>query len=167
MAALAPAVWDQNGSGDWPASHTGGEAAKGTSGVVAAVKNGNGTIGYADKSATAGMKIAKLGENGAYAGPTAAEAQKVLDASKQVFGRAANDQALNLDRKAAGYPYILVSYAIVCEDYKDDATANLVKGYIGYIASDQGQRDAQATAGNAPLPSALSAKVKTAIDSIK
>lgn len=166
LSSLAPAVWTDKASGDWPTSLA-GEAAKGTSGVVAAVKNGSGTIGYADESATAGLNHVKLGEGGAYVGPTAEEAAKIVDASKPVEGRAANDLALNLDRTAAGYPYILVSYAIACEDYQDDATAKLVKGYLGYLASEQGQKDAAAAAKSAPLSSTLSAKVTASVNSIK
>ena len=82
-------------------------------------------------------------------------------------GRSANDLALNLDRTAAGYPFVLTAYAIVCEDYKDDTEGALVKSYIGYISSDQGQQDAETAAGSAPLSSALAAKVKTSVDSIK
>ncbi len=166
LSSLAPSVWTDKASGDWPRTLS-GEAAKGTSGVVAAVKNGSGTIGYADESATAGLSHAKLGEGGAFVGPTAEEAAKIVDASKTVEGRSANDLALKLDRAAAGYPYILVSYAIACEDYQDDDTAKLVRGYLGYIASEQGQKDAAAAAKSAPLSSALSAKVTTSINSIK
>ena len=43
-AAAGPAVWSRR----WPVK--GGEAAEGTSGVVAAVTSGKGTIGYADAS---------------------------------------------------------------------------------------------------------------------
>ncbi len=62
---------------------------------------------------------------------------------------------------------MLVSYAIVCETYKDSASAKLVKAYIGYIASADGQASAAKSALAAPLSSALQAKVKTAVDSIK
>ena len=44
----APDVWTFEADQDWPVK--GGEAAQGTSGVVDAVKNGKGTIGYADES---------------------------------------------------------------------------------------------------------------------
>jgi phosphate transport system substrate-binding protein len=161
-------VWTEAASGDWPAAF-GGEAAKGTSGVVAAVKNGQGTIGYADESQTEGMNTAQYAREagGQFVGPTAEAAAQVVDASKQVEGREANDQALNLDRTAAGYPFVLVAYAIVCEDYQDDNVGALVKSYIGYISSEQGQQDAEESAGSAPLAAALSAKVKTAVDSIQ
>src|SRR5262245_48546537 len=44
LSAVAPDVWTYEVSGDWPVK--GGEAAQGTSGVVGAVKAGEGTIGY-------------------------------------------------------------------------------------------------------------------------
>jgi len=62
---------------------------------------------------------------------------------------------------------VLVSYAIVCQTYKDAAVGTLVKDYITYIASSDGQQAAATAAGSAPLSSALQAKVKTAIDSVK
>ncbi len=168
LSKAAPEVWTEKASGDWPAAF-GGEAAKGNSGVVAAVKNGNGTIGYADESQTEGMKVAQYAQkaDGEFVGPTAEAAAQVVEASPKVEGRGDNDQALELDRTAAGYPFVLVSYAIVCEDYKDDKEAELVKSYIGYISSEQGQKDAEESAGSAPLSSAMAAKVKTSVDSIK
>lgn len=161
-------VWTEKASGDWPAAF-GGEAAKGTSGVVAAVRNGQGTIGYADESQTKGLKTAQYAREagGDFVGPTADAAAKVVSASQQVEGRAQNDLALNLDRTAAGYPFVLVSYVIVCEDYKDDNEGKLVKDYIGYISSDEGQEDAKESAGSAPLADELAAKVKTSVDAIK
>ena len=101
-------------------------------------------------------------------GPTAEAAAKLVDNAKKVDGRAANDWSLKLDRKAEGqYPIALVSYALMCETYKDPAVAKLVKDYVGYIASDAGQKSAQAKAGNAPLSADMQAKLKTSVDSIK
>jgi phosphate transport system substrate-binding protein len=62
---------------------------------------------------------------------------------------------------------VLVSYALVCETYKDPAKAELVKAYIGYIASAEGQEAAAAAAGSAPLSADLQAQVKASVDSIK
>ncbi|HHV22903.1 MAG TPA: phosphate ABC transporter substrate-binding protein PstS [Propionibacterium sp.] len=161
-------VWTEEASGDWPAGY-GGEAAKGTSGVVAAVRDGQGTIGYADESQTKGMNTVQyaLEADGEFVGPTAEAAAEVVNASPKVDGRAENDHALNLDRTAAGYPFVLVAYAIVCEDYADDNEAALVKDYIGYITSEQGQKDAEEAAGSSPLASELADKVKAAVDSIQ
>ena len=59
-----------------------------------------------------------------------------------------------------------MSYAIVCEEYKDSDKATLVKAYIGYVVSEDGQKAAQEAAGSAPLSSDMQAKLKTAVDSI-
>ncbi len=164
---LAPTVWDQPASDTWPAAFA-GEAANGTSGVVGAVSGGTGTIGYADASAAKNVGIAELVVNGKALKPEAAAAAAILDASKVIPGRAANDLAYKLDRTAEGaYPAVLVSYAIVCQTYKDSATASLVKSYVGYIASADGQQAAATAAGSAPLSADLQAKVKAAVDSIK
>lgn len=164
---LAPKVWSEAASDTWPAAF-GGEAASGTSGVVSAVSSGTGTIGYADASAAKEVGIAELIVNGKALKPTAEAAAAILDNSKTVDGRDANDLAYKLDRTGGGaYPAVLVSYAIVCQTYKDSATAKLVKDYVGYIASSEGQQSSATAAGSAPLSSDLQAKVKAAVDSIK
>jgi phosphate transport system substrate-binding protein len=164
---LAPSVWTEAAADTWPAAF-GGEAANGTSGVVSAVSNGTGTIGYADASAAKNVGVADLVVNGKTLKPTATAAAAILDASKTIAGRATNDLAYKLDRTSEGvYPAVLVSYAIVCQTYKDAASAKLVKSYVGYIASADGQTAAATAAGSAPLSADLQAKVKAAVDSIK
>ncbi len=161
---VAGNVWDKAAGGEW--AYPGGEAAKGTSGVVAAVTNGVNTIGYADASQTKDLKKVEIGEGDTFVGPSEEAAAQVVENSPQVPGRSEHDLALNLDRKAEGYPIVLVSYAIVCQSYKDAATAELVKSYVGYMASEQGQQVAMEKAGAAPLSAMLSEKVKAAIDSV-
>lgn len=163
----SPSVWTNANSGTWPAGIK-GEAAKGTSGVIDAVKTGTNTIGYADESAARELSVAELKVGSEFLKPSAEAAAKIVDASKQVAVRSEHDLAIKLDRKAAGaYPAVLVSYAIVCEKYKEAADASLVKAYIGYIGSDAGQQAAAKEAGSAPLSSDMSAKVKAAVDSIQ
>lgn len=158
-------VWTEKSAEEWPIQ--GGEAAKGTSGVVAAVKGGVGTIGYADESQARDMSIAKIGAEGAYEGPTAEAAAKAVEASPIEEGRAEHDLAIKLDRKASGYPIVLVSYAIACQTYKDAAAGSLVKAYLAYIASEEGQKVSAEGAGSAPLSASLREKVLASIDSIK
>lgn len=164
---LAPTVWTQAAADDWP-KDLGGEAANGTSGVVQAVSQGTGTIGYADASQAKNVGIAELVVNGKALTPSAEAAAAILDHSSVIPGRDANDLAYKLDRTSEGaYPAVLVSYAIMCQTYKDAASAKLVKDYIGYITSADGQQAAATAAGSAPLSSDLQAKVKAAVDSIK
>lgn len=164
---LAPTVWTEAAADTFPAAF-GGEAANGTSGVVSAVTNGTGTIGYADASAAKNVGVAELLVNGKALKPTADAAAAILDHSQVIPGRDANDLAYKLDRTSEGvYPAVLVSYAIVCQTYKDSSVASLVKQYVGYIASADGQQAAATAAGSAPLSAALQAKVKASVDSIK
>jgi phosphate transport system substrate-binding protein len=151
----------------WPVK--GGEAAEGTSGVVAAVTNGDGTIGYADASQAGdlGKADVKVGEEFTAVTPDAAA--KVLDASTQVEGRAATDIAITVDRKVEEkgvYPIVLVSYQIACQSYDDKAQADLVKSWLSYVTSTEGQQVSASDAGSAPLTDAVAEKVKKAVESI-
>ena len=167
LAQAAPEVWTEKASGDWPTSFA-GEAAKGTSGVVDAVKSGTNTIGYADAGQAKDLDAVQVKVGDKHFGPEAEAAAKLVDNAKKVDGRSEHDWALKLDRKAENqYPIALVSYALVCEEYKDAAKAKLVKEYISYIASDEGQKAAAPKAGNAPLSSTMVANIKAAVDSVK
>jgi phosphate transport system substrate-binding protein len=164
----APSVWTSEPDGEWPLK--GGEAAPQTSGVVDAVSKGSGTIGYADASKAGDLGVAqiKVGDKFITYSPEAAAA--IVDNSPKASaeGRSANDQAIELDRKAEGevYPIVLLSYAIACEKYKDPKTAALVKAYLGYIASTDGQQAAVKTAKMAPLSEQMSKNVEAAVATI-
>jgi phosphate transport system substrate-binding protein len=164
---VAPEVWDAKPADTFP--YTGGEAAQGTSGVVDAVTGGVNTIGYADASRAGTLGVAlKVGDS--FVEYSAKAASAVVAGSPLATGRAANDIAITLDRKTADashYPLVLVSYLIACEQYPDAATAGLVKAYLGYVASPEGQQEAATSAGSAPLSSELSTKVAAAIATIK
>jgi phosphate transport system substrate-binding protein len=163
----APDVWTADAGETWPFKS--GEAAEGTSGVVEAVTNGKGTIGYADASQAGDLGTANIKVGSDYVGPTADAAAKAAEVSKPVAGRADNDLALDIDRtttEAGAYPLVLVSYVMACPTYDDAETADLVKGYLGYVVSSDGQAKAAQAAGSAPLPSSLEQKASTAIDAI-
>jgi len=169
LSKVAKDVWTDKASGDWP-KELAGEAAQGTSGVVAAVKNGQGTIGYADESGVEpDMTHAKFSATGQgeFYGPTAEAAAKIVNASKRVEGRADNDYALKLDRTAAGYPFVLISYMIVCQNYKDASVGKLVQAYTDFVVSDAAQNASVKQAGNAPLSGELATGVRKAAKTIK
>lgn len=152
----------------WPIK--GGEAANGTSGLVAAVQGGSGTIGYADESQAGelGKANVKVGEE--FVAPTPEAAAKVLDTATQVEGRDATDIAVDIDRtteESGVYPIVLASYQVACQTPKDAATADLVKAWLTYVTSTEGQQAAATSAGSAPLSADFSSKVKAAIDTIK
>ena len=167
LDATSGGSWSGGVVETWPVK--GGEAAEGTSGVVSAVTNGEGTIGYADASQAGelGTAAVKVGDEFVEYSPEAAAA--VLDASTQVEGRAETDLALTIDRKidAKGvYPIVLVSYQIACQKYDDAAEAELVKAWLSYVTSSDGQAAAAKDAGSAPLSEAVGSKVQAAVETI-
>lgn len=167
LSQLAPDVWTYGAADDWPKDLK-GEAGSQTAGVIDAVTNGKNIIGYADESAAGSLGVASLMIGGKALKPTADAAALIAEKSPKVEGRSANDVALKLDRKVEGaYPAVLVSYAIACETYSDPAKGSLVKAYLSYITSAEGQQAAAAAAKSAPLPSELSSEVASAIGSIK
>lgn len=165
----APDVWTEEPDGVWPFQS--GEAAQGTSGVVAAVAGGNGTVGYADASRAAeeGLSTAaiQVGDEFVEYSPEAAAA--IVDASPLEEGRGEGDLTFVLDRasdEAGVYPIVLVAYMIACQQYADPAVAPLVKGFLEYVASPEGQEAAAAQAGSAPISDSLREQVDAAIDLI-
>ncbi len=168
LGQVAPDVWTEKPADTFPFQS--GEGAQGTSGVVSAVTTGVGTIGYADASRAGDLGVAKIKVGDEFVGYSAAAAAEVVAGSPLVEGRAASDLAIALDRKTTDpthYPLVLVSYAIVCTDYADAKQGELVKNYVGFMASVEGQQEAAASAGAAPLSAELQAKVADVIASIK
>lgn len=164
LHANAPEVWDAEPSGDWPYSE--GQGASQTDGVINAVTSGNGTIGYVDYSAAQGVSIVQIGSDGQYFGPDGEAAAAAVENSPLEEGREEHDLAIEIDRTAEGYGAVLVAYALVCAEYDDENTADLVKAYMAWISSEEGQEMAQAQAGSAPLSEALREQVQASIDAI-
>ncbi|WP_309710294.1 phosphate ABC transporter substrate-binding protein PstS [Pseudolysinimonas sp.] len=166
LAQAAPEVWTYEADGVWPLPS--GEAAQGTSGVVDAVTNGTGTIGYADASRAGdlGTVAVLIGED--YVPYSAEAAAAVVDASPFVEGREDFDLSIELDRTpdSEAYPVVLVAYLVGCETYLDAAQAELVKAYFTYMASAEGQAAANEGAGSAPISDALFERVTAAIEVI-
>ncbi len=165
LEAAAPSNWTAGSVEEWP-TELGGEAAQGTSGVVEAVTNGVGMIGYADASRAGdlGTVAVKVGDEFVPYSPEAAAA--IVDASEIESGRTAHDIAIKLDRTSSAvgvYPIVLVSYLIGCEQYTDPANAELVKSYFSYIVSEEGQNVAAEAAGSAPISADLRSKIEPAI----
>jgi len=169
LSKVVPSIWTYEVSGDWPVK--GGEAAQGTSGVVEAVSAGDGAIGYADASQAGELGVAKIKVGSQYAEPTAEAAAKVLEESPEAKDLAKGPYMFpyELDRKTESqgtYPIVLVSYLIACTKYDSAGEAEIVKGYLEYALSSEGQEVAAENAGSAPLSPALEEKFEPAIEAI-
>ncbi|WP_310962266.1 phosphate ABC transporter substrate-binding protein PstS [Nocardioides terrisoli] len=166
LHAASGGVWQAAPSGDWPLRS--GEGASGTSGMVAAVKAGKGTIAYVDESQAGGLSVASIRVGKQYVAPSAAGAAKALSVSPLESGRPASDLAVQVDRTTTApgaYPLMLTSYLIACPTYPA-ARADLVRSYLAHVVSSEGQRQAAQAAGSAPLPAKLQKKAAALIDSI-
>ena len=165
LAQTAPESWSEPASQIWPTNYP-GESAEGTAGVVGAVENGSGMIGYADASQAGELATVSFGSAGDFVGPTAEQAARVVTAAQVRTGGPESDLALVIDRRQPGYPFVLVSYALVCQRYADADTGTLVASYLDYVVSDEGQQTASEHAGSAPLGAELATRVREVIGTI-
>ena len=160
-------VWTDDPADAWPVK--GQEAAEGTSGVVDAVENGQNTIGYADASQAGDLGKADVMVGDKPTAPTPEAAAQILDESKRnpEGGKNVLTYTLKRDTTSEGvYPIVLTSYDAACTTYDDAKTAAIVKGYLSYAISPEGQQAAAKNAGSAPLTDALTQKVKAIVDTI-
>jgi phosphate transport system substrate-binding protein len=170
MSEVVPSVWDHEVSGDWPVK--GGEAAQGTSGVVEAVAAGEGAIGYADASQAGELGVAKIKVGSEFVEPTPEAAAKILDESPEDKADAPGKYMFPFkrDRKTESegtYPIVLVSYLLACTEYGSAGEAGVIKAFLEYVISPEGQEAAASNAGSAPLSPALTEKITPAVEAIK
>jgi phosphate transport system substrate-binding protein len=167
LAKAAPDVWNAGAVEEWPTG--GGESANQTSGMVAAVKAGAGSIGYADESQAEGLGIAKIKVGDQFVAPSPEGAAAVVANSDRVEGRSEYDLAVSVNRtttSADEYPIVLVSYHIGCVEYDDQATADAVRAFESYVISKDGQDAAAKNAGSSPITDAARSAAQTVVDAI-
>jgi phosphate transport system substrate-binding protein len=169
LSKAAPDVWSYGAIEVWDEGPGGGEGADGTSGVVAAVEAGEGSIGYADFSQINTLPAAAIGVADGFVEISAESAAKIIDSSPRVEGTNPYDYAIEVNRTpdtADTYPIALVSYHIVCLQYDDPAEAAAVQGFMAWVGSADGQAAAAATAGSAPISDAVSAAIAESVAQI-
>ncbi|WP_250285019.1 MULTISPECIES: phosphate ABC transporter substrate-binding protein PstS [unclassified Frankia] len=166
LDGVAKADWTHGSGSDWKAQ--GGQGSKGSDGVTQTVKSTTGAIGYVELSyaENAALSTAKI-KNGAgeYVTVSTDAASKGLGTAKIAEG---NDLKLTFDYAAAtsgAYPIYLVTYEITCTKGLPADQAALVKSFLTYTSSADGQA-AIANLGYAPLPSGLAARVRSAVATI-
>ncbi len=169
LAAAAPEVWTY-GTTEIAPGNLSPEVAQGTSGVIATIEARPGSIGYADASQVGELGSVAVGVGGGFEPFSPGAAAALVDASPAVAEPIDEyDLAIDVDyatAEAGVYPIALVSYSIACERYEDPTTGELVKAYLSYLASPEGQEAAAAEAGNAPISDALRSRAMAAINAI-
>ncbi|MFB9522829.1 phosphate ABC transporter substrate-binding protein PstS [Streptomyces cremeus] len=168
LGKAAPNDWKYEAEKKWPAP--GGQGANGSAGVAAQVKQVEGAIGYFELSYATSQSIPTVKVDTGASAPVAANsenASKAIAAAK--IKGTGKDLALELDyaTKAEGaYPLVLVTYEIVCDSGNNPETLPTLKSFLGYTASDDGQK-ALSGIGYAPIPAEINAKVRETIAGLK
>jgi phosphate transport system substrate-binding protein len=164
LAAAAASDWSYGSNSQWPAP--GGQAAQGSSGLAAQVKQVSGSISYFELSYATASSISTVSIDNGSGTPVAVS----TDAASKALARATisgtgSDLALKLDyndQNAGEYPISLVTYEIVCDKGNNASTLPALKAFLTYISSDAGQQ-AVTSAGYMQLPAAITDKVKTVV----
>lgn len=167
LSKTAPNDWTFGKSKAWKAP--GGSGAKGSDGVASAVKQAVGAIGYVEMSfaENSGLSMAKIANGaGEFVALTPESAGRAL-AGAAVTGQG-HDLKMSIDyqtKEAGAYPLVLVTYEIVCGAGLPADKLPLVKGFLGYAASSEGQATLT-DLGYAPLPESVRTKVEAAVNNL-
>jgi len=162
LRTVSPEVWTFGPSSkDWP-SGTPGNGSKGSDGVVAAVKQTEGSIGYAEVSypKQTGLATAQIkNKAGQFVGPTA----KAVSAA--LAGAATNpDLTLKLNfapDAPDAYPISTTTYLMFYKSGGDAAKDAAVKHFAGWVLTE-GQKLAEGL-DYAPMPQPILAQALTAV----
>ena len=159
--------WTYGHNKQWPAP--GGQGAKGSDGVSAAIKSTPNTIGYVEWSFATQNKLqmAQIDNGGGAVTAHALTASARPSAAATVVGTG-DDLTLKLDyttKVAGAYPIILVTYEITCVQGLAADQAKLVKGFLTYTSSTEGQAKLTPL-GYAPLPTEIQTKVQGVVAKI-
>ena len=167
LSAVAPDVWTEEPSGDWPI--TGGEAGQGTSGVIQAATAAEGSITYADASQVGELGTVAVGVGEEFVEYSPEAAAGVVENSPRAEGRPEGSLAVELARdttESGNYPIVLVAYTIACGSYEEEGKGELVGAFLQYLASEEAQAAAAENAGSAPISEQLRTDALAVLDTI-
>ena len=166
LDAQAKEDWTYGTGQAWKAP--GGVGAPDSSGVVQNVKSTDGAIGYVDgpDAKKNSLTPAKLDVGAGAVAPSTESVGKAVSAA-EVTGDAQDiTLKINYGLKTAGaYPAILTTYEITCSKGLPAEQAKLVKSFLTYTSSADGQ-NLLPDLGYAALPSDLQTKVSSAVGSL-
>ena len=164
LAAAAPADWKYDHAKDWKAP--GGQGAKGSDGVASAVKQTPNSIGYIELSFAQSQSLPAAWVDNGGGAIEATSANAATTISSATITGTGNDLVLKIDYTTkTGYPAVLVTYEITCQQGLDSALVPLTKSFLTYTAGDEAQGKLTST-GYVPITGDLLTKVRTAVASI-
>jgi phosphate transport system substrate-binding protein len=166
LAATAPDVWTYEVGKAWTAP--GGQGSKGSDGVASSLTSTPNSIGYVELSFVldGSLKAAMVDNGGGAVEATSANAAKAIE-SAEIVGQG-NDLALKLDptiAEAGAYPIVLVTYEITCSAGLPAADLAVVKPFLQYAASPEGQGILEGI-GYVPITGELLTKVEASVEAL-
>ncbi len=166
LAATAPDIWTYEVGKAWTAP--GGQGSKGSDGVASSLTSTPNSIGYVELSFVldGDLKAASVDNGAGAVEATSANAATAIEAAT-VTGEG-NNLSLALDptiAEAGAYPIVLVTYEITCTAGLSAEDAAVVKPFMEYAASAEGQGILEGI-GYVPITGELLTKVQAAIDAI-
>lgn len=163
LQAASEGAWTAEPSKDWKGKV--GEGKPETADVADAVKSTKGGLGYIEWGAAQerGLGVADLAGT-----ELTSESVGAAVEGAEIVG---TDGDLTLKLKYAGlpegaYPAILVTYEAVCSEGLPAEKSALLKDFLTFFASEDGQGELEAI-GYAPLPPAMIEKVEASIAKLK
>ncbi len=169
LDAAAPGAWTYGTFSNWSLDGPAGESAPFSGGAASVVASAEGSIGYVDVAQAGGLPVAAVEAGDGFVLPTDASVSEAFENAAQVYPNTALDFAFDFDRtpeSATEYPLAMVSYTVVCLDYEDAKTADLVSSYLDFIQSDDAQHAAARAAGAIPLDPTTVKRVGAVANSI-
>jgi phosphate transport system substrate-binding protein len=164
LHASAPDAWPYEPDKNWRGH--GGQAAEGSSGLVGMVQQNEGAIAYFELSYAHQNDITTARIDTGASRPVTASVENSSNAVAQaeVIG-SGRDLALELDyatREESAYPIVLVTYEIICDRGNNPDTLPLVRAFLRYTASPEGQEQL-AEIDYAPMPDDIIRQVRQTI----
>jgi phosphate transport system substrate-binding protein len=166
LNAAAPSVWTAEPGKAWPTGAA-GEGKGQSAGILEAVSANENSISYLDFSdvQAAGLSAAAIDNGGGPVDLTAETAAAAIGQATNVGE--GNDIRLEFDYSTTeGYPIVAVAYEIVCSAGLDADKTELLKSYLAYTASPDGQAELERI-GFVPLPESVESNVATAVAAIQ
>ncbi len=166
LSATAPDIWTYEVGKAWTAP--GGQGSKGSDGVASSLTSTPNSVGYVELSFVDGtsLKAAQVDNGGGAVEATSANAAKSIEAAT-VTGEG-TDLALKLDptiKTAGAYPIVLVTYEITCSKGLPADQLAVVKPFLQYTASTEGQGILEGI-GYVPITGDLLTKVQASVESL-
>jgi len=163
LSAQDDKAWTYEPGQAWPAK--GGQGASNSAAMVQQVKGTDGAIGYVDNPDAVKNQLNTVAiDTGS--GPVKISPEsvaKAVEAAKPTNKEGDVTLKINYGLKEAGaYPAILATYQITCTQGLSGEQAGLVKGFLTYQASAEGQAEIEKV-GYVPLPTSLQKTVQDAI----